>query len=159
MGDIDRYKTTDSLNAVKVGVLSLKLNEFNKLRAKDAEEIKKLKVVNRELNSINKIQLETITKFSTPIIDSIIITNHIVDTIKCVRLINNYLTMVGCFEGNLFNGTIKTRDSLLITVDTDYKRFLGFLWRTKKVKDRAVNVVSKNSLTEILDVEYIEIRK
>ena len=49
--DVSRYQTKDSLNAAKVGVLELKLSEFEKYRASDAELIKTLQTKNRELES------------------------------------------------------------------------------------------------------------
>ena len=60
--DVSRYQTKDSLNAAKVGVLELKLSEFEKYRASDAELIKTLQTKNRELEAVTTAQMETITK-------------------------------------------------------------------------------------------------
>lgn len=58
-----------------------------------------------------------------------------------------------------FTGTFENRDSLLVAETVKYKRFLGFLWKTSKVKDRKVDVVSKNPHTKILGVEFTTIRE
>ena len=50
--DVETYKTKDSLNAAKVGVLELKLSEFERYRADDAALIKTLQVKNRELEAL-----------------------------------------------------------------------------------------------------------
>ena len=67
------------------------------------------------------------------------------------------------FDGILthdeFTGTLSNRDSLVVAESVKYRRFLGFLWKTKRVKDRRVDVVSKNPHTSIMGVEYVVIEK
>ena len=58
-----------------------------------------------------------------------------------------------------FTGTFVNRDSVLIVATVQYKRFLNFLWKTKKVKNREIDIISKNPHTKIMGVEYIEIEK
>ena len=60
--DVETYKTKDSLNAAKVGVLELKLSEFERYRASDAELIKNLQTKNRELEAVTTAQMETISQ-------------------------------------------------------------------------------------------------
>lgn len=64
--DVSRYQTKDSLNAAKVGVLELKLSEFEKYRASDAELIKTLQTKNRELERVTTTQMETINELRQP---------------------------------------------------------------------------------------------
>ena len=52
---------------------------------------------------------------------------------------------------------ISNRESLKIVETVKYKRFLGFLWKTNKVKSRQVDVVSQNPATSIVNVDYISI--
>lgn len=54
--------------------------------------------------------------------------------------------------------TVNSTDSLVIGVTTEYKRFLGFLWRTKKIKSQKVYAISKNPHTTITNVECVNIR-
>ena len=58
--DVKQYKTRDSLNAVKVGVLELKLSELKKYRANDMALIKTLQTKNRDLQAITTSQMQTI---------------------------------------------------------------------------------------------------
>lgn len=160
--DVSRYQTKDSLNAAKVGVLELKLSEFEKYRASDAELIKTLQTKNRELEAVTTAQMETITKLRGTVRDSIVYLPGDTTTIvlKCVDISDPWFSLKGCTtpDGE-FTGTFVNRDSILVAATVQYKRFLGFLWKTKKIKNREIDVISRNPHTKIMGVEYIEIEK
>lgn len=160
--DVETYKTKDSLNAAKVGVLELKLSEFKKYRASDAELIKTLQTKNRELEAVTTAQMETITKLRGTVRDSIVYLPGDTTTIvlKCVDISDPWFSLKGCTtpDGE-FTGTFVNRDSILVAATVQYKRFLGFLWKTKKIKNREIDVISRNPHTKIMGVEYIEIEK
>lgn len=160
--DVRTYQTKDSLNAAKVGVLELKLSEFEKYRASDAELIKTLQTKNRELEAVTTAQMETITKLRGTVRDSIVYLPGDTTTIvlKCVDISDPWFSLKGCTtpDGE-FTGTHINRESLLIVETVQYKRWLGFLWKTKKIKNRQIDVVSKNPATKILGVEFVTIEK
>lgn len=160
--DVSRYQTKDSLNAAKVGVLELKLSEFEKYRASDAELIKTLQTKNRELEAVTTAQMETITKLRGTVRDSVVYLPGDTTTIvlKCVDISDPWFSLKGCTtpDGE-FTGTFINRDSILVAATVQYKRFLGFLWKTKKIKNREIDVISRNPHTKIMGVEYIEIEK
>lgn len=160
--DVSRYQTKDSLNAAKVGVLELKLSDFEKYRASDAELIKTLQTKNRELEAVTTAQMETITKLRGTVRDSIVYLPGDTTTIvlKCVDISDPWFSLKGCTtpDGE-FTGTFVNRDSILVAATVQYKRFLGFLWKTKKIKNREIDVISRNPHTKIMGVEYIEIEK
>lgn len=160
--DVSRYQTKDSLNAAKVGVLELKLSEFERYRASDAELIKTLQTKNRELEAVTTAQMETITKLRGTVRDSIVYLPGDTTTIvlKCVDISDPWFSLKGCTtpDGE-FTGTFVNRDSILVAATVQYKRFLGFLWKTKKIKNREIDVISRNPHTKIMGVEYIEIEK
>ena len=56
-------------------------------------------------------------------------------------------------------GTLSTRSSLKIVETVKYKRFLGFLWKTNKVKSRKVDVVSLNPNETIEDIDFVIIEE
>lgn len=159
--DVSRYQTKDSLNAAKVGVLELKLSEFEKYRASDAELIKTLQTKNRELEAVTTAQMETITKLRGTVRDSIVYLpgDTVTTVLRCIEYSDKWVDFDGCIKNNTFSGKIITRDSLLITENVQYKRWLGFLWKTKKIKNREIDVISRNPHTKIMGVEYIEIEK
>lgn len=160
--DVSRYQTKDSLNAAKVGVLELKLSEFERYRASDAELIKTLQTKNRELEAVTTAQMETITQLRGTVRDSIVYLPGDTTTtvLKCVDISDPWFSLKGCTtpDGE-FTGTFVNRDSILVAATVQYKRFLGFLWKTKKIKNREIDVISRNPHTKIMGVEYIEIEK
>ena len=160
--DVSRYQTKDSLNAAKVGSLELKLEEFKKYRESDAALIKTLKAKNRDLERITTTQMETINELRGNVRDSVVyLPGDTVTTIlRCIDIVQPWFELHGCATPDgKFTGTHINRDSLLIAETVQYKRFLGFLWKTKKVKNREIDVVSKNPATQILGVEFITIEK
>lgn len=160
--DVETYKTKDSLNAAKVGVLELKLSEFERYRASDAELIKNLQTKNRELERVTTTQMETINELRATVRDSVVYLpgDTVTTVLRCVDIVEPYFELHGCATPDgQFTGTHINRDSLLIVETVQYKRWLGFLWKTKKIKNRQIDVVSKNPTTKILGVEFVTIEK
>lgn len=159
--DVRTYQTKDSLNAAKVGNLELKLSEYKKYRADDAALIKSLQTKNRDLEAVTTAQMETINELRGTVRDSIVYLpgDTVTTVVRCIEYSDKWVDFDGCIINNTFSGKIITRDSLLITESVQYKRWLGFLWKTKKIKNRQIDVVSKNPATKILGVEFVTIEK
>ena len=160
--EVSRYQTKDSLNAAKVGVLELKLSEFEKYRASDAELIKTLQTKNRELERVTTTQMETINELRATVRDSVVYLpgDTVTTVLRCVDIVEPWFELHGCATPDgQFTGAHINRDSLLIVETVQYKRWLGFLWKTKKIKNREIDVVSKNPATRILGVEFVTIEK
>lgn len=159
--DVRTYQTKDSLNAAKVGNLELKLSEYKKYRADDAALIKSLQTKNRDLQRVTTAQMETINELRANVRDSIVYLpgDTVTTVLRCIEYSDKWVDFDGCIINNTFSGKIITRDSLLIAETVQYKRFWGFLWKTKKIKNREIDVVSKNPATRILGVEFVTIEK
>ena len=160
--DVKTYQTKDSLNAAKVGNLTLKVSEYEKYRADDLALIKTLQTKNRDLQRVTTAQLETINELRGTVRDSIVyLPGYTVTTVlRCVDIVQPWFELHGCATpAGEFTGTHINRDSLLIAETVQYKRFWGFLWKTNKVKNREIDVVSKNPATTILGVEFVTIEK
>lgn len=159
--DVRTYQTKDSLNAAKVGNLELKLSEYKKYRADDAALIKSLQTKNRDLQRVTTAQMETINELRANVRDSIVYLpgDTVTTVLRCIEYSDKWVDFDGCIINNTFSGKIITRDSLLIAETVQYKRFLNFLWKTKKIKNREIDVVSKNPATRILGVEFVTIEK
>lgn len=159
--DVKTYQTKDSLNAAKVGVLELKLSEFEKYRASDAELIKTLQTKNRDLERVTTTQMETINELRATVRDSIVYLpgDTVTTVLRCIEYSDKWVDFDGCIINNTFSGKIITRDSLLITESVQYKRWLGFLWKTKRIKNREFDIVSKNPNSKITGFEVITIEK
>ena len=160
--DVKTYQTKDSLNAIKVGNLELSLAEYKKYRADDLALIKTLQAKNRDLERVTTTQMETINELRATVRDSVVyLPGDTVTTIlRCVDIVEPWFELHGCATPDgQFTGTHINRDSLLIVETVQYKRFWGFLWKTKKIKNREIDVVSKNPATKILGVEFVTIEK
>lgn len=156
--DVNIYKVRDSLNATKAHDLSLELSELKKYRKEDAKLIADMGVKLRNLQSLASMGTETRTEFVTRVVRDTII-KVVGDTNKAALIDykDKWLTFKGRLENGQFRGNIISRDSLLLTENVKYKRFL--FWRTKRVKSRDFRVVSKNPHTKIVDCEHIIIKE
>lgn len=159
--DVRTYQTKDSLNAAKVGNLELKLSEYKKYRADDAALIKSFQTKNRDLQRVTTAQMETINELRANVRDSIVYLpgDTVTTVLRCIEYSDKWVDLDGCIINNTFSGKIITRDSLLITESVQYKRWLGFLWKTKRIKNREFDIVSKNPNSKITGFEVITIEK
>ena len=158
----ETYQTKDSLNAIKVGNLELSLSEYEKYRADDMALIKTLQTKNRDLERVTTTQMETINELRATVRDSVVYLpgDTVTTVLRCVDIVEPWFELHGCATPDgQFTGTHINRDSLLIVETVQYKRWLGFLWKTKKIKNREIDVVSKNPATHILGVEFVTIEK
>ena len=149
------WKTKDSLSAAKNATLNLKISELERYRIDDINQINQLKKKNEELNNLIKNSSKTEIKIITQLKDTVIYK----DTVKYFNWNDNWTSVKGLIQKDIVDLNISNSDSLVISVATKYKRFLGFLWKTKKIKDQNVYVVSKNPHTTITNIEYYGISK
>ena len=149
------WKTKDSLSAAKNATLNLKISELERYRINDINQINQLKKKNEELNNLIKNSSKTEIKIITQLKDTVIYK----DTVKYFNWNDNWTSVKGLIQKDTVDLNISNSDSLIISVATKYKRFLGFLWKTKKIKDQNVYVVSKNPHTTITNIEYYGISK
>lgn len=159
LSDVETYRFRDSLTAARVQSLELTVKEFERFRAADAALIKQLKARNRDLAAVNKTQSQTIIELQAAPRDTFIVRDSIPIPAVAVHCGDAWFDFDGLLTATEFTGTLANRDSLLIAESVQYKRFLGFLWKTNKVKNRRVDVVSKNPHTSILGVEHVVIEK
>lgn len=159
LSDVETYRVRDSLNAARVQSLELNVKEFERFRAADAALIKQLNARNRDLAAVNKTQSQTIIELQAAPRDTFIVRDSIPIPAVAVHCGDAWFDFDGLLTATEFTGTLANRDSLLIAESVQYKRFLGFLWKTNKVKNRRVDVVSKNPHTSILGVEHVVIEK
>lgn len=157
---IREYRTKDSLNVAQVQQLQLTLKEYERYREDDARLISQLRTKGRRLEHVITAQSSMIGKLQGAVRDTLIYLSDTVQVIaRCVDIEQPYISLHGCVEGSQFAGSIEVRDSLTIVESVRYKRFLGFLWRTKKVRDRRWEIVSRNPDVRITGFEVVSITR
>ncbi len=158
--DVETFRVRDSLSAARVQSLELTVKEFERFRAEDAAIIRELKNKNRDLSQVNETQSQTIIDLLAIPKDTVVIVR---DSIRvpavAVHCGDAWFDFDGLLTADQFTGTLANRDSLLLAETVKYKRFLGFLWKTRRVQDRQLDVVSRNPHTTIMGLEHIVIEK
>lgn len=159
LSDVERYKVRDSLNAARVQSLELTVKEYERFRADDAALIKQLKQRNRDLAAVNKTQSQTIIDLRAVPRDTVIVRDSVQIPAVAVHCGDAWYDFDGILTKDKFTGKLTNRDSLLLAETVKYRRFLGFLWKTRKVEERQLDVVSRNPHTNIVNIEHIAIEK
>jgi hypothetical protein len=163
MAESQKYRVSDSLSAARVSELEFTLKEYKRYRSDDLKLIEQLKAGKSDLQKIITSQSETINTLSAKLNDSIRVdtTTNLVDTLKCFDYKSKWTDVRGCIDlkKDTVNLQINNREALKVVETVTYKRFLGFLWKTSKVKSRQVDIVSENPNTEIMNCEYISIKQ
>ena len=159
LSDVETYRVRDSLNAARVQSLELTVKEFERFRADDAALIKQLKARNRDLAAVNKTQSETIIELQAAPRDTFVVRDTVPIPAVAVHCGDAWFDFDGLLTATEFTGKLEHRDSLYLVETVQYKRFLGFLWRTNKVKNRQLDCVSKSPHNSIKGLEYVVIEK
>jgi hypothetical protein len=81
------------------------------------------------------------------------------DTLRQVSFSDQWLLRAWEDPPDTMHIEIQSRDSLLIVEHIILRRFLGFLWKTRRAKERRIEAINKNPHTEIVGQEFITIRE
>lgn len=157
--DVERYRVLDSLSGARVESLELTVREFERYRAEDARLIKALRAKNRDLAAVASTQTQTNIALQTIARDTVVIRDSVEVKAKAVYCGDPWYDFRGVLAGEEFTGELVCRDSLLVAETVKRGRFLGFLWKTKRIRDRRLDVVSRNPHTEIMGIEHIVIEQ
>lgn len=155
--NVEQYKIRDSLHAARVQSLELTVKEFERFRADDAALIKELKQRNRDLAAVNKTQSQTIIDLRAIPRDTVVVRDSVQVPAVVVHCGDAWYNFEGILTKDEFTGKMEHRDSLLLVESVRYKRFLW--WKTKRVKDRQLDCVSKSPHNSIIGLEYVVIEK
>lgn len=157
LSDVEHYRVRDSLNAARVQSLELTVKEYERFRADDAALIKELQQRNRDLAAVNKTQSQTIIDLRAIPRDTVVIRDSVRVPAVAVHCGDAWYNFDGLLTKDEFTGKMEHRDSLLLVESVRYKRFLW--WKTKRIKDRQLDCVSKSPHNSIKGFEYVVIEK
>jgi hypothetical protein len=154
MDSAKHYQVSDSLNAIQVKELQLKLLEYKKYRQEDAKLIEKLKA--GKLQTVVNTKVKTKTEIKTQIRDSIIYK----DTVKAISYTSKWTDINGFISKDTLQVSITNREELLLVESKQKKKFLFFklpIWLFG-YKEKTIDVTSKNPNTTIVGTEYVNFR-
>ena len=164
LSEVERYQTKSGEQAVRVGELQLRVAELERYRADDAALIRDMGVKKKELEQLTKIQQQTIYKLQGKARDTVFVevapdgSSEV--PARCAEHHDEWLDFSCCiFPDNSYKADVTSRDRITYVERVKYARFLGFLWRTKRVKSRDQSIINHNPHAEIIDAEFITIRK
>lgn len=152
---VTHYRTKDGLQAAQVAELRLTMDELKKYRAEDIRLLESLKLNHRDVERFTTIETVTRDTVYSVIRDSMIIREQEPLKVRAVNIDKRWYSIHGWIDGDTLSGSLTTRSALKIVETVKYKRFLGFLWKTNKIKDRHVDVTSLNPNETIENVEFI----
>ncbi len=152
------YRTRDSLSAASVERLTLTKRELEKYCGDLAEDVKRLGLKVKHLQSASQTATETRYEIKTQVRDSVVYTggSSLADSVQHISYADRFLKFDGMIHDGIFKGTIESRDTLTHIVHRVPRRFLCFRWGTKAVR---MEVVSSNPHTKITYARYVELRK
>ena len=153
----EKYRIQDSLSGARVRSLELSIEEFEQYRAADAAMIQSLRQKNRDLQSVADLQAQTIIDIAARPRDTVVVVDSLPVKAKAVHCGDAWYDFDGIMTEDAFTGSLAVRDSLVVSETVEHKRFLGFLWKTRRVKNRQLDVISQNPHTTIDDVVYVVI--
>lgn len=167
LDSVRHYQTKDGLNAAEMAGIRLTIDELKRYRADDLKLIESLKTNGRDVERVVTVNTHTRDTLYTVLKEKEIyrdtIYNNVVQVepvkVKAIDIEKPWYSLHGYIDADTLVGDLQTRSKLKIVETVKYKRFLGFLWKTNKVKDRKIDVTSLNPNETIENVEFILIDK
>ena len=158
LDSLEYYKTLDSLNTVRIGSLTLSLEDYKKYRAEDYSIVNSA-TKHEKLSSVNTVSSKTSNSIITLLRDTVRDTIY-ADTIKAFSYKSRYTDVNGLIFSDSIKIDIHNREELIVMQSIEKKKFLGirlpiWLFGQKRVN---VRVVSKNPNTQIMNSEFVNIK-
>lgn len=140
-----------------VGQLELTIKQLEEVKMLDAEAIKGLKIENKRLLSVGRVEIKTVTKIITQIRDSLIYKDRIlIDSVGLINFTDGWMTLKGRIVDRRFEGESTHLTKLSLTEYFTPKRFLFIKYGCK---ERRFAIKSENPRDSILKVNYSKVIK
>lgn len=164
---VKRYIVDDSLKAVKIQGLTLSLNDLKQVNSKLYDNIKKLDVKNKNLESVVALYQQQITNNKDSVRVETIVVKGIVKGIVNDTTIqrfewHNDWNRIRC---EIQNNTIlpgklqlNSRDSIYFATQIKYKRYWYTFWKRTPIGVQ-IDALNMNPNSEITGSDYIKLRK
>lgn len=155
---VEYYRTSADESAASVQALRLKVGEYEELLAADAEKIRAIGVKLRRLESVSKSVVETDVAVKTPLRDTVIIRDTLlqIDTLRLFRWNDSWVTVDGVISADSVECRVQSVDTLHQIVHRIPRRFLFIKYGTKALRQE---IISSNPHSKIVFSEYIKIER
>lgn len=143
-----RYKLRDSLNAVSIGVLSLKTAEFAEHFSEMEALVKDMGVRLKRIEYISQNAQKSDYAITAPVRDTVVITDS-TNVRKGLTLTykSPWIELDGMILEDRFKGSVVTYDTLVQVVHRVPRRFLFFRFGTKELRQEIVSSNPNSRLT------------
>lgn len=155
LSDMKRIRVDSATMAVDVNALRLRVDEYKRLRAEDAEKIKQLGVKIKYLEAAARHEVEVAGPIDAVIRDTVIVRDTVPVLRQRVEMITPHIRLAGIIEDNRLRGKIRVPVTLHQAVWVEYKGW----WFWRRVKAVHQTIASDNPYAEIRYSEYIQILK
>ena len=148
-GEITTSKTKSEQLMSKIGALTYTVDEYERLKAKDAETIADMKIRLKNVSNSTRIQTITETKFVDKLITQ-------PDSTICFDYSDKFNAFSGCLNKDSIFGKFSNREELFLVVHT--KRTKKFLFWEYGRKITEISAKSENQETRISKIDYIIVK-
>lgn len=157
LGENEMYRINDSLQAVSVGVLTLKLKDYERFRSEDAAVISQLRGKLKDAQTLITVQSVTIREFEGRAADTVIKwVDRPPEPGKRMEASDRWGSVWCELIGDEFKAGYSSVDSLYAKRHVEYQR--RFLWWKWKPQERW-EFMNANPNNKILGGEVIDIAK
>lgn len=155
LSDMKRIRVDSVTMAVDVNALRLRVDEYKRLRAEDAEKIRRLGVKIKHLEAAALHEVEVAGPIDAAIRDTVVVRDTVPILRQRVEMITPHIRLAGIIEDNRLRGEIRVPVTLHQAVWVEYKGW----WFWRRVKAVHQTIASDNPYAEIRYSEYIQILK
>ena len=148
-GEITTSKTNSEQLMSKIGALTYTVDEYERLKAKDAEIIADMKIRLKNVSNSTRIQTVTETKFVEKLITQ-------PDSTICFDYSDKFNAFSGCLNKDSIFGKFSNREELFLVVHT--KKTKKFLFWEYGRKITEISAKSENPETRISKIDYIVVK-
>ncbi len=150
--EVEHYRTRSNESAASAEALRLRCDEFQRLRADDAAEIRRLGIRIRRLEAAARHVVQQHVEVRTVVRDTILVR----DTIRLFRWRDTWTSVEGSLRGDSVDCRVESVDTLRQIVHRIPRRFLFFRWGTKAIRQE---IVSANPHAQIVYTKCLQIER
>ncbi len=149
---VEHYRSRLGREVAAVEVLTLRCTEFEQLRAREAETLRRMKIKLRRLEAWSRQVAEQQIALRTPLHDTVVL--H--DTLRLFHWSDPWTDVHGRISRDTLQARIQTVDTLRQIVRRVPRKFLFIRWGTKGFRQE---IYSQNPHNKIVYSEYVQFQR